>query len=122
MPKTDDISKLDRDIRDAHIRKNTFLTNIEALTKEMNILNGQESILEDNLRGLKKRKVVAIAREYQIMKQELSVIKLKITNLRNSKEQYLKICDDLQSFMDRTNKELDKLRKMKDNNVIRFKR
>jgi hypothetical protein len=120
MSKQDEIKRLDRDLRDAEIRKSTYFTNINALNKEIDILTTKEITLLDNLRCLKKRRVIAIASEYHKIKNELLAVKGRTVDHINSREQYSKLINDLDGFIVMTKKDLERLQHV--NNVIPFRR
>lgn len=120
MSKTEDIAKLDRSIKDADIRVNTILANVEAFNKEISILNGKAKEIEENLTCLKKNRVIAVAQEFKKAKDELKAINNKIIALRNDKEHLLKNIEDMRNFIKKTQTELDKLQNANDNNVLQF--
>jgi predicted nucleic acid-binding Zn-ribbon protein len=122
MNKTEDISKLDRSIKDAEIRMKTVLNNVEALTKEIDLLTNQEKSLEENIKCLKKKRIIAIAQEFKKTKDELRRIHSRILILSNDKEHFIKTSKDMQDFINKTQKELEKLQNTSDNNVLQFNR
>jgi len=122
MDKSEDISKLDRAIKDAEIRIKTILVNIDAIAKEIDLLSNQEKTLEDNIRCLKKSRIIAIAQEFKKSKVELQRIKTKTLSLRNEKEHFTKTTNDMENFIKENKKRLDKLQSNNENNVLQFNR
>jgi predicted nucleic acid-binding Zn-ribbon protein len=122
MSKAEDITRLDRAIKDAQIRIRTILTNVEALNKEIDILATKGSNLEENVKCLKKNKIIAMAQEFKKSKDELKRIHVRIITLTNDRDRFVKTSDDMQQFIEKTQKDLDKLQDSNNNNVLQFDR
>lgn len=122
MTKSEDISRLDRVLKDAEIRIQTALTNVEALTREIDTLLNEEKALEDNVKCLKKNRIIAIAQEFKRAKFELDKVRNRRTLLCNDRESFLKSTEDMKSFIAKTKKELDKLQATDNSNVLQFTR
>lgn len=122
MSKTDDISRLDRSIKDAEIRINTLLSQVESYKKELDILLNKEKLLEENVKCLKKNRIIAIAQEFKKAKSELKITRDRITLLSNDKDHFLKSSEDMKTFIEKTKQELTRLQNLNDNNVLQFNR
>jgi predicted nucleic acid-binding Zn-ribbon protein len=122
MSKSEDITRLDRAIKDATIRIRTVLTNVDAHTKEIDLLYNQEKALEENVKCLKKKRIIAVAKEFKKSKEELECIRSRITILSNDRTHFLQIAEDMKAFIDKTKQELDRLEGTNDNNVLQFNR
>jgi predicted nucleic acid-binding Zn-ribbon protein len=121
MSKLENITKLDRAIKDAEIRIRTVLVNVEALTKEIDLLSSKAKTLEENVKCLKQNRIIAVAQEFKKSKEELYRTRSRITTLGNDREHFLKSSDDMKAFIEKTKKELEKLTNDNDNNVLQFK-
>ena len=122
MGKTEDIAKLDRTVKDTEIRITTVLANVDALVKEINTLYNKEQELEENVKCLKKNRIIAIAQEFKKSKEELERIRARIIMLNNDKEHFLKSSENMRTFLQDTQKQLEKLQNNSDNNVLQFNR
>ena len=122
MGKTEDIAKLDRTVKDTEIRITTVLANVDALVKEINTLYNKEQELEENVKCLKKNRIIAIAQEFKKSKEELERIRARIIMLNNDKEHFLKSSENMRTFIQDTQKQLEKLQNSSDNNVLQFNR
>jgi len=121
MGKAEDLTKIDRSIKDTEIRINTVQASVDAIEKEMLNLSTLEKAVEENLKCLKERKIIAIAQEYKKAKEEVKRIQIKIIALRNDKEHYGKMIKDMQLFLKQARREYERLEKYNDNNVLNFK-
>lgn len=121
MSKSEDISRLDRVLKDAEIRINTVLTNVEALTKEIDALTNEQRALSENVKCLKKNRIIAVAKEFKKAKSELEKVSARIVMLGNDRDHFLKTTDDMNVFIQKTQKELDKLRSTGNSNVLQFR-
>ena len=121
MSKSDEIAKLDRAVKDAEIRLRTLVTNVDALTKEIDVLSNQEKVLDDNVKCLKKNKIIAIAQEFKKSKEELAKVRSRITFLTNDRDYYVKSSNDIKDFIKETNKSIEILKSSNSNNVLQFR-
>ena len=122
MNKPEEISRLNRALIDAEVKIKTIFSNIEALSKEIKILCDAENSLEENLKCLKKNKIIAVAQEFKKSKEELKKIKSRIAMLTNDKTHFVKVSVDTQDFIDKTKAQITKLHGTEENNVLQFKR
>lgn len=121
MAKSEDIEKLEKSIRDAYTKIVTVLSNIEAISKEIELLSNKEKELEENIKCLKKNKVVTVAQEFKKSKLDLKKISAKMLILDSDKKHFLKVSENIQEFVEKAKKELEKLQNINTNNVLQFK-
>ncbi len=118
MSKSEDLTKIDRNIKDCENRLKTFGSNIDTIQKEVDFLVHLESQLETNISFLKKIKIVALASEYKKAREDLKKTKTKLVQLKSDKTINEKAYKELE-FMLQKNKEVyDKLAKQSENNVL----
>lgn len=121
MGKQEELEKLDRTVRDGDVRLHTVKLNIDTLTKEIDTLTELEIQLEQNLKCLKKKNIIAIATEFKKAKEDLAKTRIRATALRNDREQFKKAGAEVQAVMKKAKEDLEKLRKIGDSNVLRGK-
>lgn len=121
MGKQEELEKLDRTLKDGEIRLRTVKVNIDSLTKEIDTLAELEKQLEQNLKCLKKRNIIAIATEFKKAKEDLVKTRVRAIALKNDREQFKKSSDEVEWVMKKAREELEKLQKLGDNNVLRGK-
>jgi chromosome segregation ATPase len=118
VSKSEDLTKIDRNIKDCENRLKTFGSNIDTIQKEVDFLVHLESQLETNISFLKKIKIVALASEYKKAREDLKKTKTKLVQLKSDKTINEKAYKELE-FMLQKNKEVyDKLAKQSENNVL----
>lgn len=115
------IDELDRAIRDADSRMKTVSINVEALNKEIASLITLKATLEDNISCLKAKQVITIAQEFKKAKDDLGKTKHRLSTLSNDREHFVKVFNDLKSWIVIANQEIAKLNKAADENVLTFK-
>ena len=120
MGKQEELEKHDRAVKDGEIRLRTVKTNIEVLNREIETLSALEMQLEENVRCLKKKNIVAIAAEFKKAKADLTKTKVRLLALQNDREHFKKSIANLESVMEKSKEEIVKL-KNGDNNVLRGK-
>ncbi len=121
MSKSDDLIKIDRNIKDTEIRLQTFSLNINTIQKEIDFLINLETQLQTNITYLKKNKIIALASEYKKSREDLKKTKTRITQLKSDRMINEKAHKEL-SFVLQKNKEVyDKLFKQSENNVLQGK-
>lgn len=122
MAKAEDIERLEKSIRDAYTKIVTVLSNIEAISREIELLANKEKELEENIKCLKKDKVAILIQEFKKSKKELERISAKISILDSDKKHFLKVSESIQDFIQKSKKELEKIHNLNTNNVIQFKK
>ena len=121
MGKQAELEKLDRTLKDCELRLRTIKVNIDSLTREIDTFFELEAQLEQNVKCLKKKNIIAIAAEYKKAKEELAKTKAKSIGLRNDREQFRKASAEIEFVMKKAQVDLEKLHKIGDNNVLRGK-
>ncbi len=118
MSKQIELEKLDRAIRDGEIRLQTVNVNIGSLTKEIDTLTNLEIQLEENLKFLKQRNIIAKADDFKKAKEDLVKTRTRLISLKNDRENFKKAADNVQVVMTKAKEDIDKLRKNGDGNVL----
>ncbi len=121
MSKTDELVKIDRNIKDAEARLKTFNSNIDTIQKEIDFLIQVETQLESNIRFLKKDKTITLAEEYQKAKTDLKKTKVRLTQLKSDKIINEKAHKELGYMIEKNKEAYDKLTKESENNVLQGK-
>lgn len=121
MGREEEQAKIDRAIKDAEVRIRTFQTNIDAIDKEISIVSLSEKALEENVKCLKTKRIIAIAQEYKKAKEDLKKTQNRLLILRNDREHFNKALCNIEDLLKQSKKELDKLQNSVDNNVLSFK-
>lgn len=119
MGKTEDLDRLSQTIEDAEKRVKTIQDSIDAINRELSTLSTFESTLEENIRCLKRKQIIAIAQEFKKTKEELKKTRIKMSGLRNDKEHFIKASKDVHNLIKKTKEDLEKLQKT--TNVLNFK-
>lgn len=119
MSKKVELEELDRAIRNGEIRFQTVHVNIVSLTKEIDTLDQLETQLEENLKVLKKKNIIAIASDFKKAKEDLVKTRTRLISLKNDREKFKKAADDVQQVMEKAKEDMEKLKKNGDGNVLR---
>lgn len=118
--RTEELSKLDNAIKDAEVRIKTVSANLIALDKEILLLCELEKTLKENVKCLKEKQVVAVAKEFKKAKEELKKTQAKIISLRNDRDHFSRITKEMETALKNTKKEIERLQKAIENNVLQF--
>ena len=118
MGKQEELITLDRAIKDAESKLNTFRVNLSVIQKEIDILENVEVQLEANIKYLKNVKIIAMAAEYRKAKEDLKKTKGLLSQLRADKSVNQKIDKEMLDFIEKTQKIYDKLSAENKNNVV----
>lgn len=121
MGRLDECDKLDKYLKDADIKLKSILANIEKIDKEISVLGPRKNELEQNLEFHKKEGTIPIAQEYKAAKAELSKVTARLIMLNSDRKKSDQACADIELIMDKYRRELIKLMKVDDNNVLRPK-
>lgn len=121
MSKSDDLAKIDRNIKDFEGRLKTFNSNIDTIQKELDFLAHLESQLETNISILKKVKIITLATEYKKAKEDLKKTKTKLTQLKSDRMINEKAHKELSLMLQKNKEVYDKLVKQGENNVLQGK-
>lgn len=119
MGKTSDLEKLNQVIEDAEKRVKTLQGSIDALGKELSALGNHEYTLEESIKTLRRKQVIAIAQEFKKIKEELKKTRQKMGELSNDREHFIKASKDVHGLIKKTKDDLEKLQKS--SNVLIFK-
>lgn len=121
MGKQEELERLDRTLKDCDVRLRTVKMNIDSLTKEIDTLADLETQLEQNVKCLKKKNIIAIATEFKKAKEDLAKTRIRSIALKNDREQFKKASDEVEWTIKKSKEELEKIQKIGDNNVLRGK-
>lgn len=97
-----------------------FTSNVEQIDKELEHLNALEFQVEENLKFLRKKHIIALALEYKKAKEELSRTKHKILVAKIDRDNITNANKDTQEILNKHKKAYaDSLKQP--NNVLIFK-
>jgi uncharacterized protein YbgA (DUF1722 family) len=111
MGKKEDLESLDKTIRESNIRLHTVQAHIVSLTNDIEAFSQLEGNLIDNIKYLKKNKVITGAESYRKAKDDLAKTVIKVVSLMNDREALKKEARTHQFLMADAQKKLDKLQK-----------
>jgi chromosome segregation ATPase len=115
-----ELEKADRIIKDTEIKLNTIKSSLTVVDNELQQLILLETELEDNLKFLKKKNIIALAQEYKKAKEDLNKTKNRLAMLRIDSGNMKRALRDCEVFLQKAKESYVKLLKGKDN-VIRGK-
>jgi chromosome segregation ATPase len=118
--RTEDLAKLDRNIKDCENRLKTFNSNVDTIQKEIDFLVQIETQLESNISYLKKIKIVTLAQEYKKAKEDLKKTKIRLTQLKSDKTINEKAHKELNYLLQKNKEAYDKLAEQ-NNNILQGK-
>jgi hypothetical protein len=121
MGKQEELTKIDRIIKDSEIRLRTFKVNADTIQKEIDFISNVESQLNDNIAYLKRVKIVALAAEYKKAKEDLKKTKNRLLQLKSDKAINDKAHKETMAFIEKNKEIYDKLTKQNENNVLQGK-
>jgi hypothetical protein len=121
MGKTEELTKIDRAIKDCELRLKTFEANISTLKKEVDFLLNMEKQLSENIAYLKKIKVIALAKEFKDAREDLKKTKIRILQLKSDLVINEKAYKDVEKILEKNKESYDKFAKQDDNNVVQGK-
>lgn len=116
-----DLDKVDRAIKDLQIKLGTAKVSLDAVQKEIDILEPVEKALDENVKILKKNKIIAIAEEFRKAKAELAKTRIRMTCLQNDRERFKKAHREIDMYLQEAQKKYLELQSLGDNNVVRGK-
>lgn len=122
MGRTDELEKVEKTIKETEARLKTLKTNLDAIDLEIKKIATFERTLVFNVKMLKTRQVVAIAKEFKNSKEELKKVKARLLVLRNDKEHFSNVFKDVHDFLKSTRTQHSKIVQDGENNVIKFRR
>lgn len=118
MDKTQEILAIDRSIRDAEIRLQTIIVSRNAIQKELDDLAIKEEEIRENIKCLKKYKMITAIAEFKKAKEELLKIKSRETFISGGLIQHNQAINELNTFLNKSKTELDVLNAMEHNVII----
>lgn len=86
MDNSEEISKIAKSIKESIVKASNIAHTLGNIEKEIETLSFLQSQIEENLKYLKKKKVVTLAVEFKKTKVDLSTIKQKLTDAKQNKE------------------------------------
>lgn len=120
MGALEEITKADRDVKDAEIRVATIKTAVAVLDSKLDELIALRDQRKENLDCLKQDKIVAMAKEYKKIKEELAILKEQIILKSNEREDIKKALKKNEDVLEEA-KDLHKWLTKKTNNVLTLK-
>jgi predicted nucleic acid-binding Zn-ribbon protein len=120
--RTDDLEKIEKDIKDTETRLKTLKTSMEALDLEIKKITTLEHVLIDNVKILKKQQVIAIAKEFGHAKDELKKVRARLVDLENDRQHFYKVYKEIREILKSSQLQFSKMISESKNNVIRFRR
>ena len=115
------LAKAERDLRDAENRLKHIKISMDAIEKEIDFLSTLEHQLIDNIRLLKKKRIVALANEYKKAKHDLSRTQNRLLDLRNDRESHRQSFSRAETIVEKCKSEQAKWSgKLYQNNVIQL--
>lgn len=121
MSKQLDLEKLDQSIKEGEARLKNVQNNLEVLDKEIGSLSEVEAKLEENIKCLKKKNIVAMAAEFKKAKEDLAKTKARLSALKNDKDRFEKASEEVHKSMKKVKLDIEKLKNSSDNNVLQGK-
>lgn len=119
MTKQQELDRLAHWIKDAQARLTVFMSSSGILDKEIDLLTAREDQIKENLKFLKKKKVIALAMEYRKAKEELDKIKSRLTMVRADRQNIGRATADVEAFLLKNKERYSFLMKEPTNVVIR---
>lgn len=116
MSKQIELEKLDRTVKDGEIRLRTVKTQMESLTREIDVLKDVQNQLIENIKFLKKKQIIAMAGEYKKAKEDLAKTVIRLITLQNDREHFRKAAVLVEEVMQKALDDIDKLKNT--NNVV----
>jgi predicted nucleic acid-binding Zn-ribbon protein len=95
--------------------------SIDALAKEIGSVTVLQGTLEDNIKCLKKNKVIAVAAEYRKAKEDMKKTHIRLATLENDKTHFTNALRDVEALLKKAREEFTKYKTLGDNNVLEFK-
>jgi chromosome segregation ATPase len=111
MGKKEDLEALTKAISDSNIRLHTLRAHIISLSNDIEQFSQLEGNLIDNIKYLKKNKVITGAESYKKAKDDLAKTVIKVVSLMNDRETLRKEAKLLEILIADAQKKLDKLQK-----------
>lgn len=88
---TEDLNKASHVLLEAEVKLNMIVAQRGILEKEISVMNMIEANLEENIRILKRRRIVVIASDFRKSTQDIETARARRAFLRMDRENILKI-------------------------------
>jgi len=115
------LTALQNAIKDSEVRLVSIRDSVRAVNVELDTLEAVKLALEENIRCLKKKKIVAIAQEFKKSKEELQKTLNRIEMQSNNRAHFLKTERLHVEMIEKIKEDIEKLEKADKNNVLKFK-
>lgn len=119
--KSPDVTRLTQMIADLQAKIKTYGSTLDSIEKESNQLTFALMSLEDNLKFLKKRHIVAMASEYKKIKEDMNRAKKRLADLKTDHSNISRVNREVLGFLDKAEKEILR-HSSAPNNVLKFEK
>ena len=109
MGRSEDLLKADRAVKDYEIRFQTATSQLATIEKELKELLLVQKQLEENVKILKKNKIIAVAAEYKKAKADLKRVVDSSLKIKNDMNHYKKSKDEAEMMLLATKNNYEKL-------------
>jgi chromosome segregation ATPase len=117
--KAEELDKLDKEIKTAETSQKSIQTNIDQLSKEINILNKQKIELEQNLEFHKRVGVIPLAHEYGKSKRELTKVTNRLNLITSDHSKSVQGLDRVKEIIVKFRRDYMRLLNSNEDNVVR---
>lgn len=118
MTKQQELDRLAHAIKDAEARLKVFKQNLDTVEKELAHLANVESQLQENIKFLRKKHIIALALEYRKAKDDLDKTKNRLAMIRIDRENIGRAHKEIEDFLTKHKANYAELLK-ESNNVIK---
>jgi hypothetical protein len=118
VDKTEELSRIERIIKDSEIRLCAIKSNLDLFEKEIELLETLEAEFYENLKVLKRKKIVAVASEYKKIKQNLNKAKQRLMEIKAQKDQNIRAHKEMVDYLNKYKELFEKLELEGKNNVL----
>jgi hypothetical protein len=125
MFRRDSLSKASHELLGAEVRFNTIAIQIDKIDRELAMLLSVEISLEQNIRLLKRRKLVVLAVEYKKAKTDLKTVRSRQLILKNERNTILLLKKSAERVLNKAREKHEIALDLLNNpppNVIKFRR
>lgn len=122
MGRTSEFDKIEKSIKELDGRLKTLQTNMEALSSEIHKISTFERTLVENVKILKSKRVIAIAKEFSNAKDELKRVRARLVVLKSDQDHFDKVYGEVSENLKNTHLQYAKMLQDGENNVIKFRR
>lgn len=119
MGKKDEIEKASTTIHDAQKRLFQVELEVRDLDQEITHLTALVNLLQDNIKCLKKNRIIAMAREFKKAKNDLETATTRVNLLKKDRDVAIKAVKHTELFIKRAKENYASLMRSFENNVLR---